>query len=335
MPLTIFYPLPKLTLYPRQVDDAAWNILQSTLDPDIEFIIDTGIPSPAEYHVLVTGRPTQEQIQASPNLHTIVVPWAGIPEETFELLKDHLHLAVHNLHHNAVPTAETALALLFAAAKHTFPIERKFREHDWRPRYGPNPARLLHGKTMLILGFGAIGQHIARVCQALGMTILATRRNPKAPTPKGVQAEVYPPDALHDLLPRADVLICTLPLTDQTRGLIGEKELALLPDKAILVNIGRGPVVDQKALYNALKDGKLHSAGIDVWYNYPQDDEARAHTSPADYPFHELDNIVMSPHRGGGAADVETLRMTHLANLLNAIARGGPVPNKVDLQAGY
>jgi phosphoglycerate dehydrogenase-like enzyme len=129
--------------------------------------------------------------------------------------------------------------------------------------------------------------------------------------------------------------MCTLPLTDQTRGLIGEKEISLLPDHAILVNIGRGPVVDQGALYHALKDGKLHSAGIDVWYNYPPDEDARANTPPADYPFHELDNIVMSPHRGGGAAEVEVLRMTHLAELLNAVARGGPVPNKVDLEAGY
>jgi phosphoglycerate dehydrogenase-like enzyme len=127
----------------------------------------------------------------------------------------------------------------------------------------------------------------------------------------------------------------TLPLTDETRGLIGEREIGLMPKNSVLVNIGRGPVVEQEALYHALKSGKLHSAGIDVWYNYPPDEEARAHTPPADFPFHELDNIVMSPHRGGGASEVEILRMAHLANLLNAAARGDQIPNQVDLKRGY
>jgi phosphoglycerate dehydrogenase-like enzyme len=99
--------------------------------------------------------------------------------------------------------------------------------------------------------------------------------------------------------------------------------------------MGRGPVVDQDALYNALITGKLHSAGIDVWYNYPPDEDARAYTPPADFPFHELDNIVMSPHRGGGASEVETLRMAHLAELLNAAASGDQIPNQVDLKRGY
>jgi phosphoglycerate dehydrogenase-like enzyme len=225
--------------------------------------------------------------------------------------------------------------LLFTAAKQVIPIERKFRGHDWRPRYGPNPALLLSGKTILMLGFGSIGQYIARVCQAMGMSILAIRRNPSAPTPKDSQAEVYSPDDLHKLLPRANVLMVTLPLTDETRGMIGKEEFALLPPDAIVVNVGRGPVIDQEALYNALKNGNLHSAGIDVWYNYPPDETSRENTPPADFPFHELDNVVMSPHRGGGAKEVEVLRMAELAKLLNAAARGEPIPNKVDLEAGY
>jgi phosphoglycerate dehydrogenase-like enzyme len=164
------------------------------------------------------------------------------------------------------------------------------------------------------------------------MRVLAIRRNPGT---GDAGIPVHPPDALHDLLPQADVLFLTLPLTEQTRGLIGAAELELLPQGAILVNVGRGPIVDQGALYHALESGKLHGAGLDVWYNYPPDEESKSDTPPADFPFHQLNNVVMSPHRGGHTEETGYLRMIHLAESLNAAARGEPIPNAVDLQAGY
>ncbi len=333
--LKVFYPRPKLGLYPREIDRQARQVIIDHLDPSIEFIMAEDIPQPADYHFLVAGRPSEEHLTASPNLHTVVIPWAGVAETTLEMMHKYPHLALHNLHHNAAPTAETALMLLLTAAKQILPIERRFREHDWTPRYKPNPALILQGKTILLLGFGHIGQIIARTCQGMGMNILAIRRNPNAPIPEDIQVEVKSPDHLHQLLPRSNVLMVTLPLTEETQGMIGQDELKLLPPDAIVVNVGRGPVIDQEALYLALKEGDLHSAGIDVWYNYPPDTESRENTPPADFPFHELDNVVMSPHRGGGAKDVEILRMTHLAQLLNAAAKGEPLPNKVDLNLGY
>ena len=131
------------------------------------------------------------------------------------------------------------------------------------------------------------------------------------------------------------MLIIALPLTPETEGLIGEMELASLPRGAVLVNVGRGPIIDAEALFNSLSEGHLRGAGLDVWYNYPPDSESQAYTPPADFPFHELDNVVMSPHRGGGSEDTGTLRMIHLADLLNSAARGKPLPNRVDLEAGY
>jgi phosphoglycerate dehydrogenase-like enzyme len=103
----------------------------------------------------------------------------------------------------------------------------------------------------------------------------------------------------------------------------------------VLINIARGPIVDEAALYNALRGGSLYGAGLDVWYNYPADEQSRSHTAPSYHPFHELDNVVMSPHRAGGSDETERLRMAHLAELLNAAARGEPMPNRVNLQAGY
>jgi phosphoglycerate dehydrogenase-like enzyme len=333
--LKVYYPRPRLDLYPRGVSEQARQVLDTELDPSIDFIMAKETPVPADYHILVAGRPTKEQLTASPNLHTVVIPWAGVVDETLKLMLEYPHISVHNLHHNASTTAESALMLLLTAAKQILPVEHRFREHDWTLRYGPSRAVILYGKTILILGFGHVGRHVARACRGMGMKVIAIRRDARIPAPEDIHTEVYPPHELHTILPLANVLMVTLPLTNETKGMIGEEELNLLPPDAILVNVGRGPVVDQEALYQALKDGRLHSAGIDVWYNYPQDEESRAHTPPADFPFHELENIVMSPHRGGGAMDVEILRMRHLARLLNSAASGKPLPNQIDLTRGY
>ena len=242
-------------------------------------------------------------------------------------------VSVHNLHHNAAPTAETGLALLFSAAKFVIPYDNALRANDWRPRYEPNPSMLLQGKTALILGYGAIGQYVGKVLRAMDMLVLGVRR--KHQTRSEDIDEVYALDALPNLLPQADVLIISLPGTPETEGLIGDAELALLPKGAVLVNVGRGSIVEAGALFNALKTGHLRGAGLDVWYNYPTDPESRAQTQPSDYNFHELENVVMSPHRGGGSEDSEQLRMVHLATLLNTAVRGVPIPNRVDLIAGY
>jgi phosphoglycerate dehydrogenase-like enzyme len=176
------------------------------------------------------------------------------------------------------------------------------------------------------------------MCRGLGMDVIAVRRRAPAAGDAG-QGEpgilLAPIDDLHRLLPRADALLICLPHTPETTGLIDARELALLPSRAVLVNVGRGPIVDEAALYHALRDGRLYAAGLDVWYNYPQDAAERAHTAPSTYPFHELPNVVMSPHRAGGSTATEELRVRGLARLLNAAARGEPMPNRVDLEAGY
>ena len=287
---------------------------------------------PDDVHILIGGRPSREQLMDKPNLHTLFIPFAGLPKETATLMRDFPHIAVHNLHHNAPMTAEMALALLFGTAKHLIPVDQSLRQNDWTVRYeNVLPSMILDGKTILIVGYGAIGKIIGRVCEALNMTVLGIRRTPDDAD------NIYPPSALHDLLPKADVLMIALPGTSDTEGMIGEEEISLLPKGAILVNVGRGLVVDQQALYEALKRKHLFGAGIDVWYNYPRSKEARIDTAPADFPFNELDNIVMSPHRagGGGADEVEYRRMQAIADLLNTVVRGNPMPNKIDLNAGY
>lgn len=203
-------------------------------------------------------------------------------------------------------------------------------------RYEPPPITLLDGSTALVLGYGAIGRRLARACQALGMTVLATRRSATTVSHDGV-AEVHPAADLPSLLPLAGVLLITLPLTPQTTGLIGSTELALLPTGAVLINVGRGAIVDEDALFQALQQGHLAAAGIDVWWRYPENKAERVHTPPSAYPFHELDNVVMSPHRAGmgGVDRLERRRYIALAEALNQAARGHPLPNRIDPARGY
>lgn len=323
MPLTAYMP------YTPQAEALA--TLNRLLDPRVD--LHTGeMPEPAQYTLLINGRPTPEQLSASPHLNTLLIPFAGLPADTQTLMREHPHIAVHNLHHNAPPTAETALTLLLTVAKRTVPADREFRKHDWTPRYVPYPQQQLRGKRALLLGYGAIGQYLAPILRALGMSVRAIRRtNPDAAN------GIFTIDHLHTLLPTTDVLIIALPGTPATQNLIGEQELALLPQGAMLVNIGRATVVDQVALYAALASGHLHGAGLDVWYRYPTTVDERTNTPPADVPFHELDNVVMSPHRAAGAgnADIEQLRMRALADVLNMAARDEALPHRVDIALGY
>lgn len=311
-------------------DESARAELRAQLTANVQ--LTHGEHIPAETHILISGRLTREQLAACPELRAVIVPWAGVPEDTRDLLRDLPQVALHNLHHNAAATAEMALALLLSAAKFIVPIDQKLRANDWSPRYVPSRAIGLDGKTALIVGYGQIGQRVGRVCRALGMTVIATRRQPLV---SDDVAEVHPTSDLPQLLPRTQALIITAPLTPETKGLIGEKELTLLPRGALLVNVGRGAIVDEAALYHALKNGSLAAAGLDVWYNYPPDEASRINTPPSQFPFHEIDQVVMSPHRGGDEAGIDAARMQHLAEMLNAVARGDEMPNRVNIEAGY
>jgi phosphoglycerate dehydrogenase-like enzyme len=312
------------------------DFLKQKLDSNIAVSLGNKSDIPLEASILIEGNPNREMLIALTNLKSVIIPWAGASPETLKLMRDFPQISLHNLHHNALPVAEYALALLLAAANTLIPVDRAMRNNDWRPRYDRTPSILISGKTALILGYGHIAKALIKLLSGFEMTLMATRNSSESIN-QGELVTIYPSSSLHELLPKADFLIVTLPLTPITKGLIGEKELSLLPNHAIVVNIGRGAIIDQAALYNALKMNTISAAGIDVWYKYPEDGTSEFNTPPSDYPFNELDNIVMSPHRAGSLnqKDIEILRMTHLAELLNQAARGYPMPNQVDLDKGY
>lgn len=323
-----------LTIYfPKSASPLPLEKLATLLPPDVALIPAADAPPP-DCDILVHGFPEREWLEACPALRAVIVPFAGVPAATQALLRDFPQIDLHNLHYNDTPTAEFAVALMMAAAKLIVPFDQALRRGDWSARYVETPTEILAGKTAVILGYGMIGRRIAPVCQALGMHVIGVRRRqPEGAEARGV--EVRSIDALHELLPRADVLHCVLPGTPHTAGLIGARELALLPAHAIVVNVGRGEVIDEEALFDALRDRRIRAAGIDVWYNYPHTAEERTATPPSRFPFHTLDNLVLSPHRAGWLSAAEDNRLTMLAELLNAAAAGQPMPSKVDKVLGY
>ncbi|MBV7332440.1 hydroxyacid dehydrogenase [Chloroflexi bacterium TSY] len=309
--------------------------LQKRLDPRIQLRYGKEVPAPADYEILIAAVPPREFLDASPNLQALIIPYAGPPAKTQALLVDYPSLAVHNTPYNYIATAETGLALLLASAKFLAKGDGRLRQGDWTLRYSRRPQLILHGRTALILGYGRIGQHMAPVCRALGMEVIGVRRTVPPNGPQDDVAKVYGIEQLMDLLPHTDVLLVALPWTPETEGVVGPQELAALKDGAIVVNIGRGSVIDETALYQALVSGKLSAAGLDVWYNYPRTEAERTSTWPSQYPFHELENVVLSPHRGGWLGSEDESRMVMLADMLNRLAAGEPLPNPVNIALGY
>ena len=317
-------------LYPPSEENKAQ--LARLLDKKISLSFGEDIPANEDLKILVAGRPKEHHFEVAPSINTLIIPWAGLPPETLAVLKSYPDIKVHNIHHNAAPAAELALALLLAVAKGVISHDQTLRHGDWQLRYQESQTKLLSGKTALILGYGEIGKLIKGYLTALGVKVLAIKRTAAKEDNKD---SIFSPLELYKLLPETEILILALPLTDHTRGLLSQKELDLLPPNAILINISRAVIVDQEALYKSLYNGKIYGAGLDVWYNYPKTKEDRSNTFPADYPFHELENVVLSPHRGGKVVETEIMRMEGMARLLNAAARGEPIPNPVDLELGY
>lgn len=306
--------------------------LRSLMGEDIILSTD---PSGRDYHVLVSGRPDPELVTA-PGLRCLLIPWAGLPGETRRLMMSHRHISVHNIHHNAASAAELALGLIIAAARRIVVADSHLRRGDWTPRYMQDSSILVSGSRVLVLGYGHLGERLGEACSALGANVRGIRRSVTRRTVYG-SATLHPPESLHLLLQDSDIVVLSLPLTDETRGIIGSAELNLMHERSILVNVGRGALVDEEALYRSLSDGSIGAAGIDVWYRYPSSREERDSTPPSEYPFAELDNVVMTPHMGGafGSEMLERSRTVQLADSINSFADKGEMPCKVDLDRGY
>ena len=190
----------------------------------------------------------------------------------------------------AEPIAQTAIAALLMLARN-FPrwLEGQ-REHRWNPMRTHEFPPDLRGQTAVIVGLGHIGREIARLAQLLGLKVVAIRRS-RRETGDPID-EMHTPDRLADVVPRADWLILACPLTEETRGLVDAAMLARLPETARLINVGRGEVVDEAALIEALRAKRLAGAYLDVFQNEPL---------PPESPLWDLPNVFITPHNSAAA----------------------------------
>ena len=279
--------------------------------------------------ILVGYKLTPELMERARRLRHIQIPWTGFDNLGVEYLRP--GITVSNSHANSLAIAEHAVSLLLAAAKLLVMRDMGMRKGDWTSRYEEVNSVWLTGKKLLVVGYGAIGRKVARILRdGFGMEVTAVRRH--GGDADGVASEIHDPSSLLEDVRVADFIVVAVPLTKETRGLINSGHFARMKRTAVLVNIARGPVVDERSLYEALRDREIHSAGIDVWYNYPRGDQR---TVFQNYPFEELDNIVMTPHSAFKVMERERVFIGDIVENINRIYRGEDPINQVNLELGY
>lgn len=218
------------------------------------------------------------------------------------------------------PLAEFCLFGLLAFTKQLPRLLEDRREHRWQKR----PMGELRGRTVLLLGLGPIGLEVARLAQAFGMRTVGVSRS--GTSDSHVLDAVHATGELDELLPECDALVSSLPLTDETRGLLDAGALGHLPAHAVVVNVGRGPVIDEEALVAALREGRLAGAALDVTAEEPP---------PDDSPLWTLENVLLSPHTAAlTPAEDERIVALFVENLRRRLA-GEPLAGRVDPRRAY
>lgn len=216
---------------------------------------------------------------------------------------------VHAPGSNSQAVAEHALMLMLACVKRTLEIDKGTREGKWREqRVGSTE---LGGKTLGIVGVGNVGRRVAKFAGAIGMRVLGYDKY--VPADELRRRGVEPVGSLEALLPQVDVLTCHTPLTDETRHMINEKTLALMKKGAIFINTSRGPVHDERPVFEALAKGQLRAAGIDVFEEEPVS---------ADNPILRLPNVVVSSHMAGVTAEAGRQMAVQVAGEMLRVLRG-------------
>ena len=224
---------------------------------------------------------------------------------------------------HAIQISEHILALMLAFARHLPEAIRAQARGEWE-RQEREGLFELAGKTMVLIGVGAIGGRTARLAAALDMRVIGVRRNAGEPAP-GV-ARMVGPDRLHEVLPVADFVVLTVPLTPETRHMIGERELRAMKPSAFIFNIGRGGTIDEDALIRALRAGWIAGAGLDVFEKEPL---------PADSPLWQMENVIITAHYSGATPHYSERALAIFLDNLRRYRAGEPLRNVVDRQLGY
>lgn len=273
------------------------------------------IPRIAEAEVIVSNKVRLDEaaLRAAPDLRLVCIAATGTNNIDLDAAR-RLGITVSNIRAYATPAVvQHVFALMLALSAKLLEYHAAVREGRWQrtTRFClmDYPIREIAGKTLGIVGYGELGQGVARVAEAFGMEVLVAQR-PGGPAQPGRLP-------LHDLLPRVDVLSLHCPLTPETRGLIGERELALMKPDALLINTARGGIVDEAALVHALRNGRLGGAGTDVLSVEPPT-EGNPLLAP------DIPNLIVTPHTAWASRESRQRAVDQVADNIRAFLAGTP-----------
>jgi len=218
--------------------------------------------------------------------------------------------------------AEFALAAIFFFAKD---LRRLVRNQEAR-RWEQFDVTLVRGQSLGVIGYGGIGQETGHLAHALGMQVMALRRRTERSKDDPDLDRVFAPGQLHEMLGLSDYVLVSTPLTDETRGMLGAAELNAMKSSAVIVNVGRGPLIVESALIAALREKRIRGAALDVFDTEPL---------PEGHPFYQLDNVLLSPHSADHTVGWLDLAVERFLELFEGFRCGQPLDHVVDKKAGY
>ena len=236
---------------------------------------------------------------------------------------------VHSTGHE-FPMAEYVFGALVTMRQQFLRSDNALRRGEWAYGYWGTRAQLdeLYGSSLGIVGFGGIGAEVARRAAAFGMRCRAVTLHAEKPIAPGLLAQrpgaLTDASAVDDLVKESENLVIACELSPLTRGLLDARRIGLMPRHAVLVNVARGPIVDERALYDALATKRIAGAAIDVWYHYPTSQPST--TMPSSMPFHELDNVLMTPHSSGWTLGHRRRKLAFFAATINGHAARRRLP---------
>jgi len=258
----------------------------------------------------------------APRLKLIQSPGTGVDFIDFAAVPPGVRVC--NCYGHAEGTAEyVMLALLLWCQTSFVPSDASFRsERSWRysGRVNGPIMQELYGKTVGIVGLGAIGRAVAERLQGFGVTVLGCNRTLRDVPHADAQ---YPLARIDEFLAKCDFVVIAAALAPGTERLFDARRFAVMKPSAVLVNVGRGQICDEDALWTALREKRIRGAVLDVWYAYPRQDDMAV--APSKYPFHELDNVWMTPHIAAWTTGMVDRRWSEIARNLDSLARGEPL----------
>ena len=308
----------RLSLVPQFLD-TAWEI--EVVDTDDVAAFDRALAR-ADAMVSMSWKWT---LPSASHLRLLQLPGAGTDEIDFERVPP--TVAISNCYEHEIGIAEYVLGALLEWTIGTRRLDQQFRQGSWAGSYlcGPRHGELF-GKTMGIVGYGRIGREVARRAAAFGVRVVVCTRT-RQPD-EDIVERVDGMEGFGRLLAESDFVIVTPPLNDETRGLFDRRAFAAMRRDAVIVNVARGAIIDELALYEALAERRIGGAIIDVWYRYPPQGTPDG-PRPSAHPFHELDNVLMTPHASAWTDGLLPRRNRAVATNLNRLARGEPLVNVV------